>query len=121
MTNYKLIELKFLELHVKKVRKGGEKIKIGDNESQLLHFDTQKNDILNELRNVKYKDLEDLVYRTQLTFDEIMHILDLEYISTKRTGSSPKPNVYQISDINDTLKNILPHNVEISVTVDEKT
>ena len=31
-----------------------------------------------------------------------------------------KPNIYQISDINVALKNILPDNVKISVTIDER-
>ena len=43
----------------------------------------KKNEILKELKNVKYNDLEDLVYRIQLTYDEIIDILDLKYISTK--------------------------------------
>ena len=56
----------------------------------------------------------------QLTYDEIIDILDLKYIPTKRIGYSLKPNIYQISDINNTLKNILPDNMKISVTIDEK-
>ena len=55
----KLLELKSLELHVEEVRKRGNKIKIGDNEFKLSDFDTQKNEILEELKNVKYNDLED--------------------------------------------------------------
>ena len=38
----RLLELKSLELHVKKVRKRGNKIKIGGNEYKLSDFDTQK-------------------------------------------------------------------------------
>ena len=38
----------------------------------------KKNEILDELRNVKYNDLEDLVYRMHLTYDEIIDILDLK-------------------------------------------
>ena len=56
----------------------------------------------------------------QLTFVEVRDILDLKYKSTKRTGHSLKPNIYQISDINKTLRNILPNNVDISVSIDEK-
>ena len=56
----------------------------------------------------------------QLTYDEIIDILDLECIPTNRTGYSLKPNIYQISDINNTVKNILPDNVVISVSIDEK-
>ena len=38
----KLLELSSLELHVKEVRKRGNKIKIGDREYKLSDFDTQK-------------------------------------------------------------------------------
>ena len=83
-----LLELKSLELHVEEVRKRGNKIKIGDNGYQLSDFDTQKNEILEELRNVKYNDIEDLVYRMRLSYDEIIHILGLKYFPTKSTGYS---------------------------------
>ena len=33
----------------------------------------KKNEILEELRNVKYNDIIGLVYRMQLTFDEIIN------------------------------------------------
>ena len=46
----KLIELKSLELHVEEVKKRGNKIKIGDDEYKLSDFDTQKNEILEELK-----------------------------------------------------------------------
>ena len=59
----KLLQLKSLELHVEKVRKRGNKIKVGDDEYNLSDFDTQKNEILEELKKAKYNDLEDLVYR----------------------------------------------------------
>ena len=60
-----------------------------------------------------------MVYRYQLTYDELIKILDLKYIPTKRIQYYLKPNIYQISDINNTLKNILP-DVKISVIIDEK-
>ena len=34
----------------------------------------KKNEILEVLKNVKYNDLKDLVYRMQLTYDEIIDI-----------------------------------------------
>ena len=116
----KLYELKSLELHVEEVRKRGNKIKIADNEYELSDFDTQKNEILEELRNVKYNDLRDLIYRMQLTYNEIIDILDLEYIPTKRVGYSIEPNIYNVVDLNKTLKNILPNNIKINVTIDER-
>ena len=116
----KLLELKSLELHVAEVRKRGDKIKIGVYEYKLSDFDTQKYEIIEELKNVKYNDLEDLVYRMRLSYDEIMDILDLKYIPTKRMGYSIEPNIYNIVDLNKTLKNILPTNVKIDVTIDER-
>jgi len=115
----KLLELKSLELHVEEVRKRGNKIKIGDNEYKLSDFDTQKNEILEELKNVKYNDLRDLVYRMQLTYNEIIDILDLEYIPTKRSGYSLNPGIYEVIDLNNTLKHILPDNVKVNVTIDD--
>ena len=57
----KLLELKSLELHVEEVKKRGNKIKIADKEYKLSDFDNQKYEILQELKNVKYNDLEDLI------------------------------------------------------------
>ena len=115
----KLLELKSLELHVEEVRKRGNKIKIGDNEYQVSDFDTQKTEILEELRNVKYNDLEDLVYRMRLSYDEIINILDLNYIPAKRTGYSLNPGIYEVIDLNNTLKYILPDKVKVNVTIDD--
>ena len=40
----------------------------------------------------------------QLTYDEIMDILDLKFIPTKRTGTSLNPGVYEVIDLNLKLK-----------------
>ena len=106
-----------IELHVEQVRKKG---LILINDYSLSSLGMFKDEILEELKNVKYNDLEDLVYRFKLTYDEIMDILDLKYIPTKRTGYSIEPNIYNVVDLNKTLKNILPTNVKIDVTIDER-
>ena len=116
----KLYELKSPELHVEAVRKRGNIIKIADKEYKLSDLDNQKNEILEELRNVKYNDLRDLIYRMQPTYNEIIDILDLEYIPTKRIGYSLNPNIYNVVDLNNSLKNNLPDNVKINVTIDER-
>ena len=115
----KLLELKSLELHVEEVKTRGNKIKIGGNEYKLSDFDTQKNEILKELKHAKYNDLEDIVYRMRLSFDEIMDILDMKYIPTKRTGNSLYPGFYEVVDSNNSLKYILPDNVKVNVTIDD--
>ena len=112
----KLLELKSLELQVEEVKKRGNKIKIRDKEYNLSDSDTQKNEILEELKNDKYNDLKDLVYRMRLSHDEIIDILDLKYIPTKETGYSLDPGIYEVDDLNNTLKYILPDNVKVSVT-----
>ena len=48
----------------------------------------------------------------QLTYDEIIKILDFKNIPTKRIGYSMKPNIYIVIDLNINLKNILPENVK---------
>ena len=106
-----------IELHVEQVRKKG---LILINDYSLSSLGMFKDEILEELKNVKYNDLEDLVYRFKLTYDEIMDILDLKYIPTKRTGFSIEPKIYNVVDLNNTLKNILPDNVKINITIDEK-
>ena len=77
-----------------------------------------KSEILAELKRVKYKNLEDMVYRLELTYDEMVDIMDVHYIvgSTKRfkflTG------VYKITDISSMLKSLLPKDVKVTVTID---
>ena len=115
----KLLELKSLELHVEEVKKRGNKVKIADKEYKLSDFDNQKYEILQELKKVKYNDLEDLVYRMRLSYDEIMDILDLKYVPTKRTGYSLNTGIYEVIDLNNTLKYILPNNVKVNITIDD--
>ena len=105
-----------IELHVEQVRKKGLILIFEYSSSSLGMF---KDDILEELKNVKYNDLEDLVYIFQLTYDEIMNILDLKYIPTKRTGYSLNPGIYEVVDLNNTLKHILPNNVKVKITLDD--
>ena len=56
----------------------------------------------------------------RLSYDEIMDILDLKNISTKRMGFSKEPNIYNVVDLNKTLKNILPNNIKIDISIDER-
>ena len=115
----RLLELKSLELHVEEVRKRGIKIKVGNKEHQLSDFGTQKNEILEELKNLIYNDLKDLVYRMRLSYDEIMDILDLNYIPTKNTGYSLNPGIYEVVDLKNALKYILPDNVKVNIIIDD--
>ena len=55
----------------------------------------------------------------RLSYDEIMDILDLKYISTKRKGYSLNPGIYEVNDPNNTLKHILPDNVKVTIAIDD--
>ena len=55
----------------------------------------------------------------RLSYVEIMDVLDLNYIPTKRTGYSLNPVIYEVVDLNNTLKHILPDNVKVNITIDD--
>ena len=55
----------------------------------------------------------------QLTYNEIIDILELKYIPTKKTGYSLNTGIYEVIDLNNTLKHILPDNIKVSVTIDD--
>ena len=89
----KLLELRSqngVELPVEQVRKRGLTL---INDYSLSSLGRFKDEILEDLRNAKFNDLEHMVYRFQLTYDEIMDILNLKYIPTKRTGYSLDPSI----------------------------
>ena len=59
-----------------------------------------------------------MVYRLQLTYDEIIDILDVKYIAGSTIGYTLLPGVYEISDINLMLKSLFPGKVKINYTID---
>ena len=80
-----------IELHVKEVEKRGTRIEIENSGYNLAGCDHFKNEKFAGLKKVKYKDLEGMVYRMELTYDEIVDILDVKNItgSTKRYTLKP--------------------------------
>ena len=50
-----------IDLHVREFRKRGYQIKFGGKEFKLSDYDTFKEEILEELKNAKHNDLEDMV------------------------------------------------------------
>ena len=65
-----------IELHVKEVRERGSQIKIGDKEYNLSDFVIIKKRT-EELKDIKINDLEDMVFRMELTYNENIDVLDL--------------------------------------------
>ena len=58
-------------------------------------------------------------YRFQLTYDEIVDILNLKYFPTTTIGYTLPPSLYEIIDINIMLKSFLPKEVKIKITIDD--
>ena len=77
--------------------------------------------MLEELKKGKYNVIEDLVHRLQLTYDEIIDILDSKYIPTKKAVYTLNAGfyIYEVIDLNYTLKHFLTDNVKVSVTIDD--
>ena len=113
-----LICEKDIELHVKEVEKKGTRIEIKNIGYNLAGFDPFKTEILLELKRIKYRHLEGMVFRLQLTYDEIIDILDVKYISGSTIGYTLPPGVYEISDINLMLKSLLHGKAKLKTTID---
>ena len=55
----------------------------------------------------------------QLTYDEIMDVLDIKYTSATPIGYTVPHGIYEISDFNFMLKFLLPNEVKGDITNDE--
>ena len=93
----KLRSEKDIELHVEKVRRRRNQIKVGEKEYILSDLVCQKNERIGELKNAAYNDLEDMVFRMELTYREIAGILDTKYNAAKTLVYILSPGKYNIS------------------------
>ena len=106
-------------MHLKEVEKTGTRIEIENSGHNILDFDHFESEILSELKTVKYRDLEDMVYRLQITYDQIVDIMDVKYTAGSSIRYTLSSGVYEITDINSMLKSLLPGNVKLNITVDD--
>ena len=68
------------------MKKRGTRIEVENSGYILASFDRFKSEFLSKSKTVKYKDTEAMVYRLLLTYDEIIDILDVKYISGSTIG-----------------------------------
>ena len=54
----------------------------------------------------------------ELTYVEIEKILDMKYVTTSTTGYTLPPDIYEFSDNNLMLKNLLPDEVKVNIVFD---
>ena len=57
-----------------------------------------KDEILEEMKTARNDDLEDRVYRMQLTFDENIDIMDIKYFAGSNKICTFSPGKYEITD-----------------------
>ena len=98
-----------IELHAKEVEKRG---LITTKELSYSDLDTHRNEIIEDLKFAEYNDLEDMVFRLELTFSEITEILDTSYIAASSTGYTLSTGIFEMSHLNSMLKSLLPLDVK---------
>ena len=104
-----------MDLHVEEVRKRRNQLKIGDKEYKVSDLDTRKIETIKQLKNIEYNDLEDMVYRMELTYDEIIDILDVKLIAGSTTPFTTPSGICENSVINLMIKYLLPNKVNFTI------
>ena len=102
-------------MHVREVEKRGLRIETNNNGHNLAGFDHFKCGIIAELKRVNYKDLEDMVHGMQITYNEIVDILEVKYIAGSTIGQTLPPMNFQTSDFNLMLKSLLLDDVTVNI------
>ena len=54
----------------------------------------------------------------ELTYDEIVDILDVKVIAVSTIGYTTPPRLYKISDFNLMIKSLLPSKVKVKILID---
>ena len=88
-------------------------------EFSLSDLDTLKNQTIEELGSIKYNDLDLMVYRMELTQNQIQDIVDRKDIAAKTITYTLLPGNYEVRDLNLILDFLLPSEVNVKVTVDD--
>ena len=63
---------------------------------------------------MKHNDVEDMVFRLNLTYNEFHYIVDTIYSAELKSFSLPY-GIYEVREINNTLQSILPENRKIDI------
>ena len=108
-----------IELHVKEVGKRSTRIELENSGYNLAGFDLFENEILAELSRVKCWDLEDLVFRMQITYDEFVDILDMKYNAGSTNRYALPPAIYKISHLCLILKSELPNELKVNIAIND--
>ena len=62
-----------------------------------------------------------MVIRRNLNFGEILSLFGINYITQTKESFTLQPGIYEVAEVNKTLKNFLSSNLLVDVTVDDNT
>ena len=60
-----------------------------------------------------------MVHRIEVTYDEIVDIMDVKYIAAATIGHTLQAGIYEITDINLMLKSLLPDGIKVIIANDD--
>ena len=60
-----------------------------------------------------------MIFRTEITFDEIVDLLDIKNIGAKTVGCTLSPGIYEIIDLNFMRKTLPPNEKKVFFTIDD--
>ena len=106
-----------LKLHEEKVSKRGKKLQ--ERRKNIIYLILVLKKIIEVLKNIKYSDLEDIVFRLELSYTEILNKLDMKYIDASITRYTSPPGVYKVSDNNFMIKSLPQDDEKINITIDD--
>ena len=104
-----------IEYRVKEVRKRRTQKKLGDKDFKLSDLDTRKKEIIKEVKHIEYVDLDDMVYRMELTYDKFLDLLDVKNIPAATVGYTIPPGIDEINKNISFLKSLLPNDVKVEL------
>ena len=108
-----------IELHVMEAEKRGIRIEIENSGYILAGFDHFKSEILGRIKSGNYKNIIDIVFRVEITFDEIIDVLDTKYFNASSTGYTLPPGKYKFIDPKSMFNTLLPVDIKVDITIDD--
>ena len=108
-----------IKYHVEEVRKRRTQTNLGDKEFILSDLDTRKNEIIKEVKNIEFVDLDDMAYRMELTYDKFLDLLDVKNIPAATVGYTMPPGIDEITNNISQLKSLLPNDVKADITIND--
>ena len=71
------------------------------------------------MKNIEYNDPEDMAFKMEWTYHEIAQIVDTKNIVATTERYTLPPGYYETSYSNSMLRNLLPKEVKVNITIDD--